>query len=113
MSKNSIYIMDYEYQEKKKEIYQLKYIVFKIYLLDFTIYFLFVNTNSELVLLDKKYYVKSRRFRRLYISVSSFSLFCFLIFLVVQKFIVLRPFLHFLTCSKTRNNIIPRQKEII
>jgi hypothetical protein len=27
------FVMDYEYQEKKKEIYKLKHIVFKIYVL--------------------------------------------------------------------------------
>jgi hypothetical protein len=43
--------MDYEYQENKKEIHQLKYIVFEIYILSIRInkllkYFLSVNTNS-------------------------------------------------------------------
>jgi hypothetical protein len=45
------FIMDYEYQENKKEIHQLKYIVFEIYILSIRInkllkYFLSVNTNS-------------------------------------------------------------------
>jgi hypothetical protein len=50
MPENNIYVfmMDYEYQEKKKEINKLKNIVFEIYiyLLDFKKYFLSVNTNS-------------------------------------------------------------------
>jgi hypothetical protein len=51
MTEKFIFMMDYEYQEKKKEIIKLKYMVFDIYriyryyVLDFTKYFLFVNTN--------------------------------------------------------------------
>jgi hypothetical protein len=32
-SENYRFMMDYEYQEKKKKIYKLKYIVFEIYTL--------------------------------------------------------------------------------
>jgi heme/copper-type cytochrome/quinol oxidase subunit 3 len=41
--------MDYAYQENKKKIYLLKYIVFEIFIFSirFTKYFLSVNTNSE------------------------------------------------------------------
>jgi hypothetical protein len=45
MPENYRCLIDYDYQEKKKEIDELKYIVFEIYhyLLDFTEYFLSVN----------------------------------------------------------------------
>jgi hypothetical protein len=43
--------MDYEYQEKKKEIYYLKYVVFEIYILSIRVNkkIMSVNTNSVLM----------------------------------------------------------------
>jgi hypothetical protein len=35
--------MDYEYEEKKKEIYKLKYIVFEIYTVQYIIYMISQN----------------------------------------------------------------------
>jgi hypothetical protein len=53
MSENYRFMVDYEYQAKKKEIYELKYIVLEIYVLrylsDFTKYLLSVNTNSAVL----------------------------------------------------------------
>jgi hypothetical protein len=52
MPDNYRFMMDYEYQDKNKEIYKLKYLVFKIYILSIRFhkkYFSSVNTNTGVV----------------------------------------------------------------
>jgi hypothetical protein len=59
--------MDYEYQEKKKEIYYMKYIAFKIYVLCIRFHKIFFVCECQLSIY-KKYVFSVRKFYWIFVD---------------------------------------------